>query len=582
MSSSNGTEYYLKSMNGIKVFDDGSGTVIEDDTITVATITCEKINADEFNTDTFNLEVLNTTSINSLTGNLTIDCNLTTTGTTYADTISSKTGATGTIQLIGDVLATKLKPDYIEVLNNISCLNCSADDTLNCITLQADYINISSLGNIKTSTIMSPFGSLNVDSDLTTTGTLYTDTISSITGLTPIKTVSLDSITPTSDFNFLANHTSNINIGKIGYNTYIKGNATASNLTTTGYLKTAIIQPPSLISQIEFYKDSALQIYFGKFNYFNYDIKATDNTQAINLFTDNTGQISLGSHYAYSGSNINGLSDGSTTYGIMNNITTANLRIGHAMVSGVVAIANNKSSGDINIMNNVPSSGSVNIGDNCNGAINLVRNSTTTGHVNIAKTFKIFRNNFEYFTSINPYFNFCNNLLSSNTMYMGGLGTTTIGNVFSFKSYDIVSSGINDTINLFNNITTGIVNCCYGLTSSGTLQLGVGKIRHGATNYYGYSRFLYTTTNATIQVPIDINYYVVVGGATATSITLPTYITNQLIVIRSTKSQVVNLTVNAASGQSIIGASGISASSYSFSRNITTSFFSNGSVWYVM
>ena len=87
MSSSNGTEYYLKSMNGIKVFDDGSGTVIEDDTITVATITCEKINADEFNTDTFNIEVLNTTSINSLTGNLTVDCNLTTTGTTYADTI---------------------------------------------------------------------------------------------------------------------------------------------------------------------------------------------------------------------------------------------------------------------------------------------------------------------------------------------------------------------------------------------------------------------------------------------------------------------------------------------------------------
>ena len=193
MSSSNGTEYYLKSMNGIKVFDDGSGTVIEDDTITVATITCEKINADEFNTDTFNIEVLNTTSINSLTGNLTIDCNLTTTGTTYADTISSKTGATGTIQLIGDVLATKIKPDYIEVLNNISCLNCSADDTLNCITLQADYINISSLGNIKTSTIISPFGSLNVDSDLTTTGTLYTDTISSITAIPLRWQVSINS-----------------------------------------------------------------------------------------------------------------------------------------------------------------------------------------------------------------------------------------------------------------------------------------------------------------------------------------------------------------------------------------------------
>ena len=39
MTSSQGTEYYLKSMNGIKSFDDGSGTVIEDDSITVANLT---------------------------------------------------------------------------------------------------------------------------------------------------------------------------------------------------------------------------------------------------------------------------------------------------------------------------------------------------------------------------------------------------------------------------------------------------------------------------------------------------------------------------------------------------------------
>ena len=229
MSSSQGTEYYLKSMNGIKVFDDGSGTVIEDDTITVKTITCENISANELSTTTFSMGILNTTSIQSATGNLTVNCDLTTTGTTKTNIISSLIGATGTIGLIGDVQATKIKSDYVEVLNNISCLNCSADDTLNCITLQADYINISSLGNIKTSTIMSPFGSVNFDSDLTTTGTLYTDTISSITGLTPIKTVALDSITPTSAYNFLTNHTSDINIGKVGYNTFIKGNATASN-----------------------------------------------------------------------------------------------------------------------------------------------------------------------------------------------------------------------------------------------------------------------------------------------------------------------------------------------------------------
>ena len=228
MTSSQGTEYYLKSMNGIKVFDDGSGTVIEDDTITVKTITCENISANELSTTTFSMGILNTTSIQSATGNLTVNCDLTTTGTTKTNIISSLTGATGTIGLIGDVQATKIKSDYVEVLNNISCLNCSADDTLNCITLNADYINVSSLGNIKASNIFSPFGSLNVTSDLTITGTLYTDTISSFTG--NIKTVSIDSITPTSDFNFLTNHTSDINIGKIGYNTFIKGNGEQFNI----------------------------------------------------------------------------------------------------------------------------------------------------------------------------------------------------------------------------------------------------------------------------------------------------------------------------------------------------------------
>ena len=192
---------------------------------------------------------------------------------------------------------------------------------------------------------------------------------------------------------------------------------------------------------------------------------------------------------------------------------------------------------------------------------------------------KFYKDNIE-FTNSTTSFNLFSNIASTKTINLGGVGTVKVGNVFSFKSADIVSSGINDTINVFNNITTGVINFCYGLTSTGTLQIGPGKIRHGATNYYGYSRVLYTTTNATIQVPIDIDYYVVVGGATATSITLPTYITNQLIVIRSTKSQVVNLTVNAATGQSIIGASGISATTYSFSRNVTTSFFC--SVWYVI
>ena len=50
----------------------------------------------------------------------------------------------------------------------------------------------------------------------------------------------------------------------------------------------------------------------------------------------------------------------------------------------------------------------------------------------------------------------------------------------------------------------------------------------------------------------------------------------------STKSVVVNVTVNAAAGNLIMGASGATSSSYSFSRNVTTSFYCDGSLWYVM
>ena len=43
--------------------------------------------------------------------------------------------------------------------------------------------------------------------------------------------------------------TSNINIGKVGYNTLIKGDASVNNLTMsgTGILKTALIQPIAII-----------------------------------------------------------------------------------------------------------------------------------------------------------------------------------------------------------------------------------------------------------------------------------------------------------------------------------------------
>jgi hypothetical protein len=595
MSSSNGTEYYLKSMNGIKVFDDGSGTVIEDDSITVKTIDCETITTNSFFTDSFNLDVLNTTSITSLTGNLTVNCDLTTTGTTKTNIISSLTGATGTIGLIGDVQATKIKSDYVEVLNNITCLNCSADNTLNCITLDADYVNVSSLGNISTNTIISPSGVL---------------------ALGP------------------------------------------------------------------------------------------------------TGQVNIGSQYSFYGSNINGISDGTTTYGIMNNITTANLRIGHSMVSGTIAIGNNKSSGDINIMNNVPSSGSINIGDNLNGTINMCRNSTTGGNINMCNAFKFYKDNID-FTNSSSSFNLFNNISSTTTINMGGTGTTKIGkltvntdmtasgtitgniiktskiqppslisqiefykdsslpvyftnfkflnktiealinsdivelfnnittgsvlmcnnlvirsssiastavadtitlfnnlttgilnvgnglttgtlnlggvgnvkvgNVFTFKSENITSSGVADIINVFNNIQTGTINFCNGLTSgivnmggAGTVKIN-SKFQVGSSNIQGYTSFINTDTgtpsNYTITTPINIELMVNGAGAYTNVLYLPSYISGQKIYVRSTKPATYNILISAQTGQNIVSPSGTVAQTFQVSSNRAVMLGCDGSKW---
>jgi hypothetical protein len=103
MSSSQGTEYYLKSMNGIKVFDDGSGTVIEDDSITVDTITCSTLNTGTFGVTTLTADyatILNNITaqniivndglvgVNTTTDNLTVNNGATLHNTTTADILT--------------------------------------------------------------------------------------------------------------------------------------------------------------------------------------------------------------------------------------------------------------------------------------------------------------------------------------------------------------------------------------------------------------------------------------------------------------------------------------------------------------
>ena len=113
MNSSQGTEYYLKSMNGIKAFDDGSGTVIEDDSIIVNTITCETIDTNTLNATSFNINTLTTSTIQSSTGTLTIN----------SDLIALSNISAGSIGTTGDISGNFINCNKIDALTPSSGFN---------------------------------------------------------------------------------------------------------------------------------------------------------------------------------------------------------------------------------------------------------------------------------------------------------------------------------------------------------------------------------------------------------------------------------------------------------------------------
>jgi len=432
---------------------------------------------------------------------------------------------------------------------------------------------------------------------------IFTGTSNTFNNL--IKTSQIDSVTPSSTYNLLTSHTGDINIGTTASEISL-GSASVPVRSAYVPLITYDLCNKSYVDSVASGVGTGL-------------LASTNTwTGASNTF-NNT--VNLGGAYRFTGANIEGITDGTTTYGIMNNITTASVRIGHSMTSGTLAIGNNKTSGEVNIMNNAGGTGNINIMDNGNGAVNLIRNSTTTAYVNIANTFKISKNNFENYNLVSS-FNFCNNLLSTTTMNMGGLGTVKVCNSLILSSNSMKSSAINDTIelfnnittgtvnlarnittgiinigtsslttstinignlgeinigttvtdktiniggpylstgnvkiwnniyittnsiysggvantiNLFNNITTGTVNFCNGLTT-GLLQIGVGKIKFGSKQIYGYTEYdNISTSNFTIPSTINKEYFIIISGSTPRVITLPssTAVTGQIINIRN-------------------------------------------------
>ena len=140
----------------------------------------------------------------------------------------------------------------------------------------------------------------------------------------------------------------------------VNGGIDSSGTITAGIIKNAVIQPPSLISQIEFYKDSALPLFFTNFKFLNNTIESSLATNNIDLFKATTGQINIG------GLIIQGNSLAGTlineTINLFNNLTTGILNMGNSLIGGTISMGTAITGGIINI-GTALQGGAVNIGN---------------------------------------------------------------------------------------------------------------------------------------------------------------------------------------------------------------------------
>ena len=199
------------------------------------------------------------------------------------------------------------------------------------------------------------------------------------------------------------------------------------------------------------------------------------------------------------------------------NLTTGYMNMCKTFVMSPDNITYNNSGTTFNLFNNLLSTVTMNIG----GAGNII----------LCNSFKTLTNKIEY-TGTGTC-EICANIPNTQSLYLGGVGNIKVGNVFTFKSADIISSGINDVINVFNNITTGTINFCNGLTT-GILQIGAGKFNFGTYRIYGYTEFVTTSVNYTIvSTSINKEFFLEITGGNPRTITFPARKVGQIIYIRN-------------------------------------------------
>jgi len=182
-------------------------------------------------------------------------------------------------------------------------------------------------------------------------------------------------------------------------------------MSGSGILKTAIIQPPSLISQIEFFKDTTLPLYFTQYTIQNRSITTTNATGDVSLFTNITGAVQIGSIIKIKGVEIYGgaIND---TIGLFPTQTGGEIQLGNGLTTGTIALGNSITTGQIKTCGNLIFKASTIASSAINNTISLF-NNLTTGTLNL-----------------------CNSL-TTGILNMGGAGTVKINGKFQVGSSNI-------------------------------------------------------------------------------------------------------------------------------------------------
>jgi hypothetical protein len=467
--SGNGS--YIKSMNGIVSFDSG-GTIIEGGNITADVIDCNTINATG-DIDCNNLNAtLDITSSNAYCGSVYTNFiinNGNTDITIAPPVIFSSTVKASFVPTTNDSLCNKLYVDNItagsilsltntftgtsntfnNVINTSKIDSITPSNTYNFLTSHTGSLNIgSTASDVTIGSSITPVRSVYVplvgsdlcnksyvDSIVTLTN-IFTGTSNTFNNL--IKTSQINSVTPSSVYNFLTSHTGSINIGSTASDVNIGSSASnvyigssASNVTIgSSVTPVRSVYVPLVGSDLcnKTYVDTAVSsvsnllpttnIWTGASNTFNNNIYLGPSTSPQLSISDNsiatnntalalglgdgivTGNIEIGKDMTTGSVKLNNnfifFSDSSTStvffntlavddiFEFLGNLTTGSISMANEITTGSIDIGKRMTSGDILIGNTTGTTAGA-LGDIIMGNGSNSNNSANNGRVTINK-----------------------------------------------------------------------------------------------------------------------------------------------------------------------------------------------------